>query len=155
MHKNRNARIYSMQFLFHLQFEEFASLKTDLLDKEKRLNLLEEAFRNYHQTISKDRIPKSSTLHFAQSLVSGTLEYYFELETIVARYLNRGGLKHIPKIDLTILLQSLYEILYISATPKNVVINEAIELAKIFSTKEAPSFINGILDNVVKAVNAG
>lgn len=149
-HKNRSARIYSLQFLFHLQFEEFAHHKKALMNKSTQEEAFEEALSNYHSTFKEEHLPPTSALIFAHQLIKGTLGHYQDLESMISTYLNKGTLKHIPKIDLTILLQSLYEILHFPATPKNVVINEAVELAKKFSTKEAAAFINGILDKVVK-----
>jgi N utilization substance protein B len=54
------------------------------------------------------------------------------------------------RVDRNLLRLSIYEILFIPETPKNVVINEAIEIAKKFGNDESPAFINGILDAAVK-----
>jgi len=50
------------------------------------------------------------------------------------------------KVDLTLLKLGLYELEYVKKTPKKVVINEILEIAKEFSTEKSSSFINGILD---------
>lgn len=142
MHKNRQARIFSMQFLFRLQFEN-SSLSG--------LNLLENSLKDFTENLSEGSIPRPSALSFANQIIRGTWNSQGELLEVITQYLKKGNINHIPKIDLTILLQALYEILYIPATPKSVVINEAVELAKVYSSKEGPAFINGLLDSVVKA----
>ena len=52
------------------------------------------------------------------------------------------------KVDLAILRLSVYEMKFANDAPKSVIINEAVELAKKYSSDEAPGFINGILGNL-------
>ena len=54
------------------------------------------------------------------------------------------------RVDRNLLRLSIYEIIFVPETPKNVVINEAVEIAKKFGNDESPAFINGILDAVIK-----
>ena len=54
----------------------------------------------------------------------------------------------INKIDLTILILGTFEILHVEDTPKKVVLNEMINLAKKFGSGESNSFINGVLDTI-------
>jgi len=55
-------------------------------------------------------------------------------------------------IDRNIMRLAVYEFLYVPETPKKVVINEAIEIAKRFSSSESTQFINGVLDNIREIV---
>jgi len=55
-------------------------------------------------------------------------------------------------VDRNILRLATYEFLYDAETPKTIVINEAIEVARRFSAQESPQFINGILDSIRKEV---
>ena len=59
-------------------------------------------------------------------------------------------LDRINKLDLSILQVGVCEILYVESTPDSVAINEAVELAKEYSTEKSYSFINGILGSVLK-----
>ena len=59
------------------------------------------------------------------------------------------AIDRIFKVDLAILLVALYEMMFISSIPKNVSINEALELSKTYSTEKSGSFINGVLSNFV------
>ena len=58
--------------------------------------------------------------------------------------------ERIYKIDLAILLIATYEILFLPDVPDKVSVNEAVELAKTYSTDNSPSFINGVLASVIK-----
>lgn len=53
------------------------------------------------------------------------------------------------KVSLAILRLAVYEILFIDDIPDNVSVNEAVELAKAYDIDEAPSFINGVLSNIL------
>jgi N utilization substance protein B len=56
------------------------------------------------------------------------------------------------KIDLAIIRLAAYELIYREDIPKNVTINEAIEIAKKFGSEESPAFVNGILDEISKGL---
>jgi transcription antitermination protein NusB len=56
----------------------------------------------------------------------------------------------INKVDLAILRLAIYELLIDKKAPKNVIIDEAVELAKEFANETSPSFINGVLGNITK-----
>lgn len=71
-----------------------------------------------------------------------------EIDAWIMRFAPKRSLPDFHKLDLAILRQALYEILY-TDTPAKVVINEAIEIAKLYAGEEAPRFINGVLGNVV------
>ncbi len=67
----------------------------------------------------------------------------------------RGGAKEFPiekinKIDLAILRLAIYEMYIVKKEPTHVIIDEAIELAKEFGGSTSPSFINGVLGNIIK-----
>ena len=57
-------------------------------------------------------------------------------------------------VDRNLLRLAIHEFLYDKETPKTVVINEAIEIARRFSAQESPQFINGILDSIKKELEA-
>ena len=91
-----------------------------------------------------DHVP---LLRFARSLVFGTVEKCGEIDTILAGVAQNWSLSRMTPTDRNILRLATYEILYMG-TPKPVVINEAVELAKKFGSKESAAFVNGILDKV-------
>ncbi len=73
-----------------------------------------------------------------------------KIEDIIAKYAHAFKLERLYRVDRAILLVAIYEILYMDDIPYKVSINEAVELAKIYSTEKSASYINGILASVVK-----
>jgi N utilization substance protein B len=93
-----------------------------------------------------------ATADFTRTLVAGTLEHQQKIDGYLAHYATDWDLPRMANVDRNILRLSLFEMLYHHATPVNVAIDEALELAKTFSHKDAPRFINGILGRIAKEV---
>ena len=70
------------------------------------------------------------------------------LDEIIATNTKNWDLKRILRIDLIILRMAICEFLYFKQIPPKVTMNEAIELAKMFSTEESKDFVNGVLDSI-------
>lgn len=87
---------------------------------------------------------------FVNSLVGGVNVHYDEILSIIKENSEGYDLDRIYKVDLAILVLAIYELLYDKSTPQNVVINEAVELAKKYSTEKSYSFVNGVLAKVIK-----
>ena len=68
---------------------------------------------------------------FLHSLVVNTVENLDEIDETIKRYLEKWSIDRLAKVDLNILRIGVYELLYNDEVPKNVAINEAIEVAKI------------------------
>lgn len=90
---------------------------------------------------------------FAKGLVLGVVGNLLEIDGEIARAATNWSVKRMPVIDRNILRIGVYELLFQSATPAKVVINEAIEIAKEFAADETPQFINGVLDKVASSRN--
>lgn len=88
---------------------------------------------------------------FTKRLVSGTLLHRDSLDTIISKQADNWRLARMPIVDRNILRLALFELLHEPETPRPVVIDEALEIAKRFSTPRSSQFINGILDGVLKA----
>lgn len=86
---------------------------------------------------------------FARALLAGVHEHRAEIDRIIDQRARGWGLDRLPVVDRNILRLALYELLY-TATPPEVVMDEAVELAKAYGTEHAPAVINGILDRVWK-----
>jgi N utilization substance protein B len=87
---------------------------------------------------------------FTRHLVAGTLEHRGELDAIISRQADHWRIARMPIVDRNILRLALFELLHEPETPRPVVIDEALEIAKRFSTPRSSQFINGILDGVLK-----
>jgi N utilization substance protein B len=89
---------------------------------------------------------------FAEELLQGILEHGQTIDAqIVAKSAN-WSLGRMSKIDLNILRLAVYELLFRNDIPRNVIINEAIEIAKKFGSEETPAFVNGILDEIARTL---
>ncbi|AAR35070.1 transcription antitermination factor NusB [Geobacter sulfurreducens] len=89
---------------------------------------------------------------FADDLVRGVLEHRQEIDTAITGASKNWSIGRMARVDLSILRMAMYELLFRSDIPKNVTINEAIEVAKKFGTEDSPAFINGILDEIASTL---
>lgn len=89
--------------------------------------------------------------NFLDALVGGVEKEKDFLKSVVSRFLRGFNIDRIYKIDLAILYVACYEILFMPDVPEKVSVNEAVELAKTYSTDKSPSFINGVLAGVIAA----
>ncbi|MDD4343841.1 MAG: transcription antitermination factor NusB [Eubacteriales bacterium] len=83
-------------------------------------------------------------------LIQGVKENLEFVDEIISKYSKEWDISRFSNIDRNILRIAIYEIHFMEKIPYKVSINEAVELAKTFSTEEAYKFINGILAQVVK-----
>lgn len=88
---------------------------------------------------------------FAEALVRGTLDHLGEIDARLAGVLEHWRPGRLALVDRTILRLAAYELLF-GDTPPAVAIDEAIELARTFSTEESAAFVNGVLDAVRRGV---
>jgi N utilization substance protein B len=85
---------------------------------------------------------------FPEELVRGVIEKRAEIDEKIARYTEHWDLPRIAAVDRNILRLAMYEMLYRDDIPPVVSINEAVDIAKKFSTQESGAFVNGILDRL-------
>ncbi|HEV7646385.1 MAG TPA: transcription antitermination factor NusB [Pyrinomonadaceae bacterium] len=88
-----------------------------------------------------------ATRDFADNLAKGTIEKVNEIDELIRSRAEHWRIPRMAVVDRNILRMAVYEFVY-EPTPRTVVINEALEIARRFSTYEATQFINGILDAV-------
>jgi N utilization substance protein B len=93
---------------------------------------------------------QKSTREFANQLFENAAARVAELDPIISKHAQNWRIERMPAIDRAILRLAIAE-LRTMGTPPKVVLNEAVELAKKFSSEEAASFVNGILDAAMKS----
>ena len=81
----------------------------------------------------------------------GTLEHAEQSDAVIAPLLHGWTLERLPTLDRLVLRMSVYELRHHRETPRAVVINEAVELVKKFSTEDSGRFVNGVLANASEA----
>lgn len=82
---------------------------------------------------------------FAATLITGVIEHLDELDVIIAAHARGWSVERMPLIDRTLVRMALFEILELQDIPAAVSINEAVELAKAYSTEDSSRFVNGVL----------
>ena len=129
MGRRRKARELVLQALyaFEISGEGMERVLEDVLERQK---------------------PPADITEFTTALVSKTVEHVAEIDEIIAQKVQRWELSRIAVVDKNLLRLAICELLYFDDIPQKVSINEAIELAKIYSTAESGRFVNGILDSV-------
>lgn len=85
---------------------------------------------------------------FADPLIRGTLEHQNELDVVIKKYAKNWDLHRMAVVDRNVLRLAIYEMLHRDDIPPVVSINEAVDIAKKFSTEDSGKFVNGILDKV-------
>lgn len=89
---------------------------------------------------------------FVRELVLGTLGFASQADEIISPVLQAWTLERLPAIDRLILRMATYELREGTAgTPPAVAINEAVELAKTFSTEDSGRFVNGVLNAIARS----
>jgi N utilization substance protein B len=88
---------------------------------------------------------------FAEERARGVLQQQEKIDGRVQKHTRHWRLERLAPVDLSILRLAVYELDY-SDIPLNIVINEAVDLAKKFGSEDSSSFINGILDAIAKDV---
>jgi N utilization substance protein B len=101
------------------------------------------------QTLEQENLTENDT-NYITDVVEGVFKNVEHIDRIIETYSKGWKLSRISKVDLAILRLSIYEINFREDIPFNVSVNEAVELAKSYSTEESSSFINGILGKVSK-----
>ncbi len=132
--KRRKGREYAFQLLFRLDFTGKTPDKRDFdefwTDKEGDAEIRE----------------------FAEDIVYGAINHLAEIDSAIRKAAEHWVLERMAAADRNILRSATYELLYRKDIPSTVTINEAIEIAKRYSTNESASFINGILDTIAKGI---
>ena len=91
---------------------------------------------------------------FIDGLVRGTVDQVSDIDTRITRHAEHWRIERMPTVDRNILRLAVYEMMH-TDTPAPVVIDEALELARRFSSEESVLFINGVLDAVNRELGPG
>lgn len=98
---------------------------------------------------------QSENLEFWRKVSYGVLSLKDDIDAKISSSSTRWSLTRMNRVDRNILRVSVFELLCCPDIPKNVTINEAIEIAKRFGSDDSPMFINGVLDSVAGDIPSG
>lgn len=133
------AREVAFKVIFELAFQH----------DEKALKLFEKMIETSDE---KYEITEEDNI-YVNEIIAGIQENEASIdEKIKSRLKEDWSFERISKIDIAILRLAIYEIIYRKDIPCKVSVNEAVELAKIFSEETSPCFINGILAEILKEI---
>lgn len=104
-----------------------------------------EALESYRTEMAEKGIEE-----FVDRMVNNIIDKRPELDEIIDRYADKWSLNRMPLLDRNILRLGIYELEYEGDIPASVTINEAVELANMYSTDDSGKFINGILGHLVR-----
>jgi N utilization substance protein B len=126
------AREFAMQMLFQwdMSQQDFAKLEAKFWKSAKAAN---------------------KTRAFANELFEGAAKEVSTLDEMIAKHCEHWRFERLAAIDRAILRLTIHE-MSVAETPAKVVLNEAVELAKKFSSEESGAFVNGVLDSVHKSL---
>ena len=130
----RKAREYALQILFQA---EFAGTGREVSSPDDFW-------------ADKDRKEKDDLREFADDLVRGTIENIQEIDRVIQAAAEHWDVRRMAAVDRNILRSAVYEILYRNDIPSAVTMNEALEIAKKYSSLESVAFINGLLDKIAR-----
>jgi len=134
MGNRRRGREAALKVLYMLEFQA---------DKRPE-DLIEEMWEIERITLK--------TKDFTKNVVMGTCVNMASIDTLIVKYAKNWKLNRISCVDRNIIRLSIYELIYRNDIPARVTINEALEIAKKYSTDDSGRFINGLLDIVFKEV---
>ena len=153
----REARERAVQFLYQHDLNAPAELDAEL-----------DHFWNSHQRSALDvfkplgpappvELPpptahEAAVRLFADPLIRGALEHRAEADQIIQKVAQNWSLQRIAAVDRNILRLAIYEMFHREDIPPVVSINEAVDIAKKFSTEDSGKFVNGLLDRVKQDV---
>ena len=113
---------------------------------------LQRIIENFAEGDDRTLEVNSKAYTFAAELVNGVIAHLAEIDGRISEKSKHWSMARMARVDLNILRMAVFELLYRPDIPKNVTMNEAIEVAKRFGSEDSASFVNGILDEIASTV---
>jgi N utilization substance protein B len=154
MGKRREARERAVQFLFQYDLnppEDLDSALEQFWASQRAAIIAEEKGPATWGQRSEPPPPstdEAAVRLFADPLIRGAIEHREEADNIIRKHAQNWDLKRMAAVDRNVLRLAIYEMLHREDIPPIVSINEAVDIAKKFSTQDSGKFVNGILDKV-------
>lgn len=137
----RKARELAVQTIYALDYSG-----TD--NEFREFNQLNEYPEILSQMAEHEHIAENNAaLLFADELIKNTIIHLDDIEAMLQKHSSNWSIERMANLDLSILRVAVYEIMF-TDTPPPIVINEAIEIAKKYSSESSNKFVNGILDAI-------
>ena len=131
MTKRRSAREWAVQFLFQNDFNP---------------GNIEQALPGFWE----GKNPDSKSKQFVEDIVHGVISHIQQIDELIQSYAEHWEIKRMNAVDRNVIRMALFEMLFRTDIPPIVSINEAVDIAKDFSSIESGKFVNGILDRALR-----
>ena len=154
MGKRREARERAVQFLFQHDLNPPENLEAALAqfwNSQRTAAIAEDKGpSNWGQPVElpPPTVDEAAVRVFAEPLIRGAIEHRDAVDERIKKHAKNWDLHRIAAVDRNILRLAIYEMLYRDDIPPIVSINEAVDIAKKFSTQDSGKFVNGILDKI-------
>lgn len=114
----------------------------------------EQSIDMIYENLAKQAEPKPNgeDSHYIAQVLSGVNAHQDDIDALIQKFSVDWTLERMAKIDLTLLRLGIYELLYRDDVPASVAINEAVELANIYSDPNGSRFVNGLLGAVERSL---
>lgn len=143
MGSRRAARELALQYLFGHEFQSLQHLQHKMTPKE------------WFQQYAVDFEVDPETAQFSCLLCDGVLNHQTEIDPVIQSHSAHWKISRMSLVDINILRVAVFE-MHFSVNPLNpkIIINEAIDIAKLYGTIDSGSFVNGILDQIAKNLSS-
>lgn len=154
MGKRREARERTVQFLFQHDLNPPGDLEralNEFWDNQRSAAIAEEkgsAHWGQPVELPPPTVEESETRLFADPLIRGVLQHLDAIDEKIKSHARNWEFHRIAAVDRNIMRLAIYEMLFRDDIPPVVSINEAVDIAKKFSTQDSGKFVNGILDKI-------
>ncbi len=103
-------------------------------------------FNTAEEIIDNAKLAREEKINeFSGKLFSGAMENQEKIDFYIEKNIKHWSKDRLTRTALSVLRLAIFEMMFLKETPKSVVINEAVEIAKKYSTKEESSYVNGVL----------
>jgi len=154
MGKRREARERAVQFLFQYDLcppEDMERALNEFWDTQRAAAIADDkgpAHWGQPIELPPPTADEAEERLFAEPLIRGTLEHRDAVDEHIKKHVKNWELHRIAAVDRNIMRLAIYEMLYRDDIPPVVSINEAVDIAKKFSTQDSGKFVNGVLDKI-------
>lgn len=158
MGSRHEAREWALQFLFQSEFN-----RADSLDEGFQLFW---EHQDAEQEPAKGQVPptpaappakgsrvQAKARQFAEELARGVIAHHPDIDPLIAKHAENWEIARMGTVDRNAMRIAVFEMLYRDDIPPVVSINEAVDLAKAYSSIESGKFVNGILDRIRKEID--
>jgi len=132
----RQAREWAVQLLFQTEFNP---------------DNLDQALTDFWN--DEEKKPSERDQTYVNEVVNGVIEKRRDIDRTISKYTENWDVDRLGVLDRTVLRVAVYEMLFRSDIPPVVSINEAVEIAKAYISKESGRFVNGVLDRIQKELD--